>query len=203
MSMRAILQATRDHLAAPTPAGILPTGTVPTGLGIDNDMDMQVMPDGMPPPMACTTFIAVWGSGWNNAAYESLDENYTVNVTVSVRTTQCPPDHWGLVIAEQTTGLYARAEAVRATLHRNYDVVQRADAIIKLACEAVAPGSWLTQVANGGGTSFEEPLFFKSATGIERKGGSWWWSSNKEQHAGLAITLSFGTRRTQAVENQF
>ena len=199
MSMRALLLAVRDHLRAKTPSGTFPTGTVATGPGWP-DPWVTVNYDGSPRPIDGDFVVIVHPGGSSCHSTESLDETFEVNVTISIRHGGHAYDTWGDSIVTplkiqgtEYPGLYAAAETVRASCHVNYNIVDRANAIIN---------SDFANTTNG----FEEPLFFAGMGPPELKSGSWWTAKTKkgnEPRAGLSITVRFQpARRTQRIDLQ-
>ena len=197
MSMRAMLLAVRDHLREPTPEGTIPTGTVNTGLGLKATV-CEICFNGAPAGIGVgEMFVAVHPGNWSNNQTECLDETFEVNVTVSVRLPKRPQDFWGAAIVSplfipgsKYPGLLAICESIRATLHCNYAVMDRANAII-------------TSASNGTANGFVEPLFFSGCSPPDVKGGSWWEENSKERYSALAQTVRFQPcRRVQRIDIQ-
>lgn len=207
MSMRALLLAVRDHLRLPTQTGTNPTATVPTGIATLYQPDprtwIDVTPDGKPWATAGNLFVAIFPAVYSatQTSTECLDEQLEVSVTVTVRITQSPEDRWkdllcpdtpdGTIPGTAIPGLLVVAEAIRATCHLNYDIVDKANAYINNANK------------NAPTNGFVEPLFFGSMTRPEKKAGAWYSANQRERYAGLAITVNFApARRTQRADLQ-
>lgn len=118
-----------------------------------------------------------------------LDEVYEVGVTVTVRAAKMPTDKHGTrVVALATTGLLARAEAIRALLHMDYTTINTANTTI-----------------GAGENGFVEPLKFRSVSAPQRKGPDWFSAEGQTSLAALgwAVEMTFaGVRRVQVIEEQ-
>lgn len=169
MSMPALLDATAAHIRAEC--------------GYDSKM-CDVQPDGRPEPASGQVFVAVHDGEWTHGPVEeALDEYFGVRVTVSLRIAYVPQDRQGQEsVRKARTGIYARAEAIRAAVHMSYGLMDAANAIIGAA-------------ANG----FVEPLRFVSSSGVRLESSSWWDAHEDDEpgdrSAGLVLELAFGRAR--------
>lgn len=182
--MRALLLATRARLRATVLLG---------GLAYENGQ-CEIGWDGQPPPMAGQVFVAVHPGAVRSDHDLSLRETVALDLTLSMKTGGLPVDRYGeqsVVLA--TTGIYARAEAIRALLHMNYTVLN----------DANAGQSYSIGASDNG---FVEPLKFLSMTPPQERGPEWFWGESEfsgDAPAGLSITLSFGNAvRVQVIEEQ-
>lgn len=182
MSMRALLTAVRNRLRAAIT-------DVPPGLGYET-RQCEVGWDGQPPPMAGQVFVAVHPGSITSQSDQAMDEYYDLTVTLSMRLGQFPVDRWGersLILSD--TGLYARAEAIRALLHMNYPVQDAANAIIGAQ-------------DNG----FVETIRYLGMGALREQGPDWWWAESEQQTeapVGLSVEIRLGkARRVQVVEEQ-
>ena len=178
MSQLALLKAVRDVLRA-----------APVSYA---NAQCEVMFDGQPPPNAPEKFIAVHPGNWSATDFDSLDERYAVDITVTVRVGKVPRDQMGLNALVGPTGasLDRELELIRKTIHSSYTVLTNANTII-------------TAAADG----FVEPLRFRNASAPQPRGPEWFhaYSQNEEPiqpPMGLSQTLSFGeARRVQTIES--
>lgn len=181
MSMDALMRAVREHLK--------------DRLSVDSKA-CEITDDGSPLPVAAGPFFyAVCPGEWRRGEDPDagLDEYFGVEVVVTAWAGKFPRDRVGpnLIASEVGQGLYAKAERVRAILHKDppdYPVLRAANAII-------------TATDNG----FVEPLLFQSGGRAEIKGPDWFSSDDRGgmSRVGLAIRLSFGgARRIQVVGEQ-
>jgi hypothetical protein len=171
--MPALLLAVRDRLRAALSLGA---------------HECEVQPDGYPHPAAGEVFYAVHPGYVNQDLDTCMDESYEVKVTITAKTGQAPLDRWGTrILTLASTGLYARAEAVRALLHMNETV--RASANTTIGAQD-----------NG----FTETLRYRGM-GPPTPRGPEWFSAEDESvpPAGLSLELTFGgARRVQVIEEQ-
>lgn len=180
MSMRALLLAVRDQLRDTKQ------------LGLDNT-NCEVTADEQPFPVAGEIFVAVWYGYWRNKDPNgmSLDEDYGVNVTVSVRATRVATDRIGpSLLAKANDGLLALCEQIRAAIHMDPEdsntqaVVWRANKIIGAT-------------VNG----FIAPLQFRDGGRPTKRSGSWFGARGGKGVAGLSQTLTFtDANRVQTIE---
>jgi hypothetical protein len=181
MSMRSLLLATRDRLR--------------DGLSY-REGECEVGWDGMPQPRSGQVYVAVHPGSVGNTQDQCLDESYSVDITLSLKMGTYPVDKWGnpgIVLAD--TGLYARAEAIRALIHMDYVSMNNANAGSDYSIGILENG-------------FIEPLKFAGMGSPTERDPGWWWSESQTQTqtmapSGLSITLSFnGARRVQVIEEQ-
>lgn len=160
-----------------------------------------VQADGMPPPSAGQVYVSVHAGGWDNADLDAscLDESLSVFVTVTMRLAHFPRDRQAAEgVRKAATGLYARAEAIRAALHMSYEVIAAAN----LAAGAIELTSGAgAQSVNG----FIEPLKFRSGTRPYRQQADWHTASAEGDGSdpAFSVELTFvGARRVQRIEHQ-
>lgn len=167
-----LLQAVLDHLRA--------------SLALDESTS-EVMPTGKPPAFSGDTFYVVHPGQIGTDQVEGLEETFGVDVTITLRTGSVPADRVGTeLILNTTTGIYARAAAVRAKLHMRYaDVMNDANAAL-----------------GSGVNGFVEPLWFLGAGRVQEQGAAWFSAkATTANPAGISLTLSFGrARRIQVIE---
>lgn len=179
MTERAMLQGLRDALR--------------TSLSLDAT-GCQVTADGKPDPMCGEWFVAVHPGGTSNTQRNYLDETADCYVTITRRTGFTPQDRIG---EEAVFDLLDYASRVKALIHMEYPVMDRADALIVGTAEYAA--------ANGGAVTtngFIEPLGFRSQQYLGPKGPDWFWAEGVDDATtGLAVQLSFaGARRISATD---
>ena len=170
--MRALLQATLNHLR--------------DTLSLDASTS-EVMPTGKPPAFAGEVFYTVHPGTVSNQDVHCLDEQYSLDVTITLRSGKVPTDRVGteLLLAEDD-GIYDRADAVRAAIHMRY---------VGLMNDA---NTDLTASVNG----FVEPLVFLGYGRVQEQGGNWFGGKGGPGSAGISLTLSFGrARRAQTIES--
>lgn len=157
-------------------------------LGLD-DKYVGVQPDGRPPPVAGQMYVAIHAGPFQNQSDTSLDETYEARVTLSMRGPVVPTDRQGSdLVVLASTGLLARAEAIRASQHMNYTVLNNAN-------------TGQTYSIGAGENGFVEPLKFQSASEPIEVGADWWRSDKKM--GGWMVALVFGgARRVQVIEEQ-
>lgn len=172
MSMRALLTATRNRIR--------------TALSL-TERNCEIMPDGQPPAFSGELYIAVHPGDFYNDSLTSLDETYSVYVTITRRADYSPHDRLGTQLLTHLDGLYGRAEAVRAIVHMDYSIINAANSIIG-------------PLRNG----FVEPLSFQNCTYLGVKGPDWFNAEGSDDTpTGLAVQLTFGgARRVQVIEEQ-
>lgn len=171
--MQALLLAARDRIRS--------------ALSYANS-ECNVRPDGMPDPACGEVFVAIHPGVCRNDSDLSLDEYVGVNVTLTMRASWLPVDQSGPELAAKaSTGLYARAEAIRALLHMNYTVMDDANTTI-----------------GGSENGFVEPLKYRSMGTPQAKGPDWFSAEDEyTPPAGWAIEIVFDdARRIQVIEEQ-
>lgn len=177
MSATALLLATRNHLRS--------SMSLPAS-------ECDVTEGGMPTPSAGERFVAVSEGEWRSNSFESLDEYFGVNVTVTVRTERLPWDRLGPgVVAELANrkGLVRLGEWVRAAVHSSYEILNAANDI-------------LGDEVNG----FVEPLRLAGPGRIRAVGPDWFKAqadSDSPSVAGVVLVVPFQrARRVQVIDNQ-
>ena len=135
--------------------------------------------------MAGEVYVAVWCPSWTNQSKEGLVEEYGLNVTVSRRAPVKPDDRYQDLLTAWPTGLWALCEAIRACLHLNYNVVDGANTYLNNAIRNMTGGQ--QTAANG----FVEPLYLVDGGTVQKQGGSWFQSNQKERTAALVQTMRF------------
>lgn len=176
MSMAALIQATVTHLRA--------TLSLPAE-------QCDAAPGGRPPAMAGERFVAVSEGEWQSNSYESLDEYYGVEVTISARTEVFPWDRRGELLTSLAakSGVPRLGEWVRAAVHSNYDLMNAANSLI---------GS----NANG----FMEPLRLSGPGRLRPVQPDWFQAETKSaspEGVGIVLVVPFQrARRIQGIENQ-
>jgi hypothetical protein len=172
----ALLNAVRDRLRTDTGSG---------GLGY-TAANCARTPDGRPAPRAGKVFVAVHKGGRTQDAIESLEEEYAVLVTVTVRV-DGPWDRIGsLQLEKATEGLDDRIDAIRADLTRHQYAVMNAANTSLNAVETVEDGT-----RNG----FVEPLWFLGESTDQLVGSDWFHGAPADKDVGVAATLRFGKAR--------
>lgn len=144
--------------------------------------------DGRPHPKAGQVFVAVHPGGIREEYVEGRADVYNLTVTLSMRIGQLPVDRVGKsLVVLATTGLYDRAHAIAACLHRNTTVMSDANTTI-----------------GGSANGFCEALRFLSMSIPQQQGPEWWWAEDDANPpVGLSIAIEFGEcRRFQTYESQ-
>jgi hypothetical protein len=159
------------------------------GIASNDIKHIGVQPTGQPPPHAGQWYIAIFpGARTNNDSNPlSLDETYSIGVTVTMRMGYAPKDRQGQrIIMDANDGILAIADKVRAAIHGNYDILTVANAAI--------PGT------NG----FIEPLSFQGDSSILEKSPDWVFAEGDDNPpTTFAVELRFGgARRIQTLESQ-
>lgn len=170
MSMRALLQATRDHLRSM--------------LGLEQTT-CEVMFSGQPPPWAGEEFWAVHQRSWiGDHGDQDIDEKYGVDVTYSRRLNGIVPwDRAGVELLLKTPGgIYHRVEDGRVKLHKNYDLMNLANSLI----DAVAEGR-----TNG----FEEPYLLATVSNPQPQRATWFHGKPGSKEAGISMVISLNPAR--------
>lgn len=185
MSMRCLLLAVRDHLRGTSSGGM---GLLPT--------QCEICLDGQPPADCPEFFVGIHPGPWGAIDIEGLYEQFSIQVTVSVREPKMPDDRlWRLMVLSadpaDTAGkrsLYGLCESIRAALHLDVG----GDRILNLM------NSYLGASVNG----LVEPLRFQSGGTPMRKGPDWFSSDDEATLCGLAQTMSFSSAgRVQTIES--
>lgn len=146
------------------------------GMGLDAK-ECAEQTDGQPPPSAGQRYIAIHDNGSNNDATETLDEQYALSVTITLRTPFAPRDR------EQTVRREIRelAHKVKLALHGQDDPVGKAN-------------SYLASTVQ----QFCEPLRYLNTSEIQTKGPDWFFAESTgmgDSKSGVAITVRFGKAR--------
>ena len=159
-----------------------------------------VRPDGAPDPASGEVFVAVHPLGFRNTddGAHRLDEEVEVGVTLTMRSGWLPVDRFGPeLVAKDNTGLYARAEAIRALCHMDYTAINNANTAI-----------------GAGENGFVEPLKFRSCSAVRPQLPVWFSAegtslnerqvkSHVDATCGMSVELTFGgARRVQTLEEQ-
>lgn len=141
--------------------------------------------DGEPPPACGNVWVSVWSDNSRRSQGKTcLDEIFSLQVTITLRSSQLPWDAWRLLRRE----LERRANRVRAALHADcYD-----SRVARLASALMA--------ADGSGqkVGFRDHLAFERMDGARRVGPDWFKADLDRVSAadsGIAQTLSFGGLR--------
>lgn len=172
MSMPALLTAVRDRIRS-----VLSYAA----------FECDVQPDGAPDPASGQVYVSVHAGSVRNDDMESLDEYFEVLVTITLKIGYLPVDAYGpQVILKTTTGLYARAEAVRRVVHMDYTAMTAANTTL-----------------GGSVNGFIEPLSYRGMRRPEVKGPAWFSAEDEDNPpAGLSLELRFdGARRKQTLES--
>ena len=164
MSMDLLLDAARDHVRSSL--SLAPA-------------ECDRCPDGQPNPGSGERFVAISPGDIENSQINCLDERYSFDITVTVRTDAPPRDR------KADGKVWVLAEQVRAKVHMSYDLTAR-----------------VTQ-ANAD-VKFVEPPVFLGATYLGPQGPSWFWAEGQQDDAsGIAVRLRFGrARRVQYIDDQ-
>lgn len=117
MSLGAVLKAARD--------------TMRTTFGLKAE-SCEVGMDGQPKPACGEFYIAVHPLGWNAVSGDwDLGEEYTVGVTLTMRTSFAPKDRWGIAVwLAENDGMEARLRAAVTAIHHNQTLRALADEYI-------------------------------------------------------------------------
>lgn len=172
MSMPDLLNAVRDRIRSV--------------LSYTN-FECDVQPDGAPDPVSGQVYVSVHAGAIRNDDMESMDEYYEVLVTLTMKVGYLPVDAFGpQVITKATTGLYARAAAIRKTCHMDYTAMTAANTAL-----------------GGSVNGFVEPLSYRGMGRPEVKGPAWFSAEDEnDPPAGLALEIRFdGARRKQTLES--
>lgn len=187
MSMGALLHATVDRIRT--------LGYSPEQCG--------VQPDGEPDPVAGEVYVSVYPLGIRNTdeGAHRLEEEYEVGVAVTLRAGSMPVDAFGPAgVTRATSGLYARAEAIRARLHMDYGVLDLVGGVCGTASWTGGRPYSLPATAQG----FAEPLRFRTCSAVRLKGPDWFSAEgDADPPGGLVVEMVFaGARRIQTLESQ-
>lgn len=157
--------------------------------------------DGHPPATGGQAYAAVHPAGIRCLTQEdgeSLDEECSITVTLTLRDAHVPLDRAGRVIVggKAPDGLYPRAEAIAEALHFSYAVLETANkAMLAIESADVDQAHALT---NG----FIEPLRLSHIGAPEPKWPDWWGSESKsDRPAGHAVRIELvGARRVRRLD---
>ena len=143
--------------------------------------------DGQPPPFSGQIFYVVHPGAVSGGSDLRLEESYGVDVTITQRIPYVPFDRIDDVFYHQSTGIYAKADAVKAALHMSYTVMNAANVIIGNS-------------VNG----FEEPLKYQSISSPVVRGADWFFADGEANPpSGVSLVVSFGgASRMQSIESQ-
>lgn len=183
MSRRSLMLATRDLIRS--------------GLNYA-DRECDVTFDGQPPPRAGKVFVAIHRGGRRSTARDSIDELYELIVTITLRVNE-PYDRLGTDLLEKAAqGMDDRGDALRAFLHMNYDVMNRANTLLITAANITKPPQGSPNVYG-----FSEPLGFVSDDIPRLVAGNWFHAASEAVEVGIVQNLTFGgARRLQPIEIQ-
>lgn len=174
MSMNALILGTIQHLRSLKSAG---------GPTLDSRIcDEQA--DGQPPPNAGQVYYAVHDEGSKNSADESLQEEFDIAVTITLRTPYTPKDRENQTVRQE---IRRRAEEVKYAIHCQKEPTTNANAILGASRQY-----------------FAEPLRYRTTSKIEAKGPDWFWADGDDTavHAGVAITVRFtGALLVEAIDD--
>jgi hypothetical protein len=181
---RALLTAVRDQLRLAANAG---------GLALAKTECELAPRSGKPPAVMGERFVGIWAGDRSSLPVTlGLDEVYSVNVTVTYRTSRVPPDRTGPNLTEAAGAFDDLVDAVRLCL------------ALDVADGRISGATGLANVAlgfTGDNTSpapFYTPLVFLGDGGNEDCGASWFSAEGDEEPEGVKCTLRFGkVRRTQ------
>lgn len=146
--------------------------------------ECQVAFNGQPPPRAGKVFVAVHRGPRQSVSDLSLEEDYTVYVTVTARVNE-PYDRIGTDLMEKATeGVDDLCDRIRALLHMKDTVLDRANEALGVT-------------VNG----FCEPLMFLGDEEPQLVGGAWFHADPAATEIGVAVRLRFGkAKRIQYCE---
>ncbi len=151
-----------------------------------------VQPDGAPNPWNGQYYLAIHPLDIRDNGSQGLrlDEMYSVGATITMRTGLFPKDRLGAkVVAKASTGIYARAEAIRALVHMNETIRAAANTEI-----------------GAGENGFLTPLEFQGIGMLMKQGPDWFSSPMRApDHAitGYSLEVRFGgANRVQKIELQ-
>jgi hypothetical protein len=183
MSMRVLLLAVKEHLIAQSSLGLTA-----------NNCD--IVPRGKPIPNAAETFVGIWPGHWrqNDAGAQWREDEYGINVTVSVRLPKVPVDRIGTeLISKATVGLEAVCEKIANVIHMDPDIA------VVSNCVRIRANTLL-----GSGVPYIlTPLVLRDGGTPDIKGAEWFYSTATEQYAGIVQTLMFaGCTRPMKIEDQ-
>ena len=152
--------------------------------------DCGVQPDGSPETWNGQIYVAVHPFEIRQVDDNALrmHEAYSLGVTLTMRTAWLPKDKLGpKIVARGTTGIYARAQAIRAAVHMSYAVITSANADIGAT-------------ENG----FLTPLVYEGMGRLTKQGPAWFSSPMKapdHSATGYSLEIRFGgAERVQKLE---
>ena len=161
------------------------------------------MPDGQPPARCGHRFVAVHYGGQSNTCRNSLDREFDLAVTVTMRLA-APRDRAGMWLARRNTrdGLEQLCEEIVRALHMSYPVINRANVLLESENPVRLP--WATITVHG----YSEPFHFASDAGDPREvGADWFGAVNESEEGGLTAPAGYtqelrfaGARRLQPNE---
>ena len=159
------------------------------------DAIVDVTEEGRPKPHSGQKFYGIVGTNFSNSARESLDEEYSVEITVTLRAGYAPVDQIDDLLTTATTGLWALVEALRAHVNMNYVILWDATQNASYGCDPAAAG---------GENGFVQPLRFAGAEYLGAKGPDWFGAEGHDDAiTGVAAKLRFDfARRVQVIEEQ-
>lgn len=181
MSLEALCQAVKNHLQAQLEL---------------SDAECDLVAEGQPVPMAGQEFLGIHDGGWDGQSLDyDLDELCRVQVTLTRRIGEYPLDRLGAdLIWKATSGLGPRLRRIITLLHKNYAVMNAANALIDAEAGTAQNG-------------FVTPLWFLGASGPQFRGPEWFYGTLREVGKdvfgmyGISRTLTFGkAQRVQRVD---
>jgi hypothetical protein len=162
------------------------------GLGYSRDT-ARLMDGPEPPADAGDVFVSIHQDASKAGGYGRLDEMFGFVLTLSMRLRNIPLDRVGdsllAVKLARETGFNRRAEALRAYLHENWDLLYTANNYLL----EVSPGTGLVW-------GFSEPPRYHGEEVPMLVGPEWFGGEPDSGEVGLKADLSFGDcRRFQGV----
>lgn len=155
------------------------------GLGLGSE-SCDEQPDGSPPPsVGQGPYYAVHEGDWTNDDDLALDEQYGLEITITVRASIAPKDRIGIAILRD---LRVKTAELRAKLHMS----------------DLARIQWNLLIADTE-NKFVEPLRFLNAGRPTIRGPEWFGADadGVNPPTGVSRTLIFGrARRVQVIEEQ-
>lgn len=185
-----VINSTTFSLSGSTGNGAYTTGG--TWFVTTRDAIVDVTDDGRPKPHSGQKFYGIVGTNFSNSARESLDEEYSVEIVVTLRAGYVPAHQIDDLITG-STGLWALVEVIRAHVHMNYVIMWDANENATYGCNPAA-------AENG----FVQPLRFSGAEYLGAKGPDWFGAEGHDDAiTGVAAKLRFDfARRVQVIEEQ-
>lgn len=145
--------------------------------------------DGKPKPACGERYFAVHSLGWNGINGDwDLGEEYTVGVTVTIRTGFAPKDRWGIAVwLAENDGMESTIRQVITAIHHNQTVRAAMDAVLD----------------ETGGGNFVTPLQLMRVDNPVVRNHTWFDADVPEDGAvaesGVSQTIVFG--KCQRVQN--